>query len=188
MAEYRTHSDEELLRRARRDPDAFCAFYDRHVRRLFGWLSGETLDAAVAAELTAETFAQALRSMSRFRGDSTGSARAWLYRIARRLLVRHRTKGRLETRARHRLRMPTSYEEEFAAVEERVSSELLRELVAAEFTSLPGEQREAVRLRVIDELSYDEIGARLACTPGAARTRVSRALRILREHLSEEAI
>jgi DNA-directed RNA polymerase specialized sigma24 family protein len=53
-------TDEELLRQARRDADAFRVFYDRHAPRLLAWLRAETRDAWLAAELTAETFAQAL--------------------------------------------------------------------------------------------------------------------------------
>jgi RNA polymerase sigma factor (sigma-70 family) len=37
-------------------------------------------------------------------------------------------------------------------------------------------ERDAVRLRVVDELGYAEIAARLGCTEGAARTRVHRGL------------
>ena len=41
---------------------------------------------------------------------------------------------------------------------------------------LPADQRRALELRVVSELRYDEVAARLECTPVAARLRVSRAL------------
>lgn len=47
---------------------------------------------------------------------------------------------------------------------------------------LPAAQRRAVELRVLDELAYEEIGERLACSPLAARIRVSRGLAALRTH------
>ena len=186
MANYAGLSDEELLRRSGRDREAFLVFYGRHASVLFGWLTRETSNRVVAADLTAEAFAEALRSQRRFRGDSEGSARAWLYRIASRLLSRQRLHGRPETRARQRLGMPTSYEDVFVEVDERASAVATRERLRAGIAELPGDQRVAVGLRVLGGLSYGEIGASLACTPGAARTRVSRALRFLRDHLQEE--
>ena len=42
-------------------------------------------------------------------------------------------------------------------------------------------QREAVRLRVVDELEYDELAARLSISAQTARARVSRGLRALGE-------
>jgi len=46
------------------------------------FLARRTLDSAVAADLTAETFALALRSWSRLRGRSENEVRAWLYTVA----------------------------------------------------------------------------------------------------------
>jgi RNA polymerase sigma-70 factor (ECF subfamily) len=83
--------------------------------------------------------------------------------------------------------MPTVYEDPFEPVEGRLSVEPLRARLHAGIDGLPPAQRRALGLRVVEELSYAEVAARLACSPGAARTRVSRALRVLRDELREEA-
>lgn len=49
-------------------------------------------------------------------------------------------------------------------------------LARAGLASLSAAERDVVELRVIDELDYEEIGARLKITPAAARTRVHRGL------------
>ena len=49
--------------------------------------------------------------------------------------------------------------------------------------ALPAGQRDAVRARVLDERSYEEIAAAQAISPLAARQRVSRGLAALRAHL-----
>jgi len=49
--------------------------------------------------------------------------------------------------------------------------------------ALPAGQRAAVRARVLDERSYEEIAATQAISPLAARQRVSRGLAALRAHL-----
>ena len=180
--------DEELLGLARRgDPDAFCVFYDRHARALLSWLCREEGNTEVAADLTAETFAQGLRSLRRFRGEVPGSGRAWLYAIARHLLARHRDAGRRETEARRKLGIPiksSSYDaSDWAGGLDGAASEAC---IKTALEELPDEQRDAVRLRVIEELGYDEIAARLGCSSGAARTRVSRGLRTLHAQLQGE--
>ena len=179
--------DEELLNLARRgDPDAFCTFYDRHARALYSWLRRETGNAEAAADLTAETFAQGLRSLRRFRGEAPGSGRAWLYAIARHLLARCRDAGRRETEARRKLGIPIESSYDAVDYVGRLGGADSDACLTTALEALPDEQRAAVRLRVIEELGYDEIAARLGCTSGAARTRVSRGLRTLYAQLQGE--
>src|ERR671916_661359 len=60
MADGDPRSDDELVRSARSDPDAFALLYRRHVHALLGYFYRRTEDAELAADLTAETFAEAL--------------------------------------------------------------------------------------------------------------------------------
>jgi RNA polymerase sigma-70 factor, ECF subfamily len=52
------------------------------------------------------------------------------------------------------------------------------------FAHLPDTQQDAIRLRVLDDLGYDEAADRLDTTPQAVRARVSRGLSALRKHFS----
>jgi RNA polymerase sigma factor (sigma-70 family) len=175
-------TDSELLKAARRDPGAFCAFYDRHATRLHAWLLRETTDLDVATDLTAETFAQALRSLRRFRGDTPESGRAWLYAIARHLLARYQETARLEASARRRLGMPFQHDET-GDVDRRIDGGASRNGLVTAVSELPASQRQALGLRVVNELPYAEVANRLGCSPAAARIRVSRALRALNKRL-----
>ena len=60
--------------------------------------------------------------------------------------------------------------------------------LAAALERLPEHERHALELRVIDDLSYDQVAERLAIRPAAARLRVSRALRRLSLTASREDI
>jgi RNA polymerase sigma factor (sigma-70 family) len=148
------------------DRDDVLRLYDAEAPRLRGWLRKETGDREVAMDLTAETFAQALVSMRRYRG---GGETAWLYGIARHLLSQYRRRAQVEDRARRRLAMP-----------ERIWSDDDEGDRAVDLRELPEHERAALELHVVDELSYAEVAGRLAITPGAARMRVYRALRRLR--------
>jgi len=81
-------------------------------------------------------------------------------------------------RARERLRLPIELAEDeaYAAVDERLSVD---ERIADALDALPAHEREAVDLRVLRELPYDDVARTLHIRPAAARLRVSRALRRL---------
>lgn len=169
-------SDPELIRAAASDAAAFGALYERHALSVYTWCH-RRLEWA-ASDLTAETFAQAWLSRDRFRDERGGSALPWLLGIARNVLRETIRFDRVETRARERLGLPLDLaaEEGYAAVEDRLSP---RTALAAAFERLPEHEREALELRVMGELPYDQVAERLAIRPAAARLRVSRALRRL---------
>jgi RNA polymerase sigma factor (sigma-70 family) len=170
-------SDAGLLQAARRgDSSAFGELYRRHAGHVHGYLDRRL--SAAAADLTAETFAQAWVSRRRFRDEHDGSALPWLLGIARNCLRESIRRDRVETRARERLGLPVTLAEDdgYEAVVRRLSPEVgLRRAVER----LPEHERRALELRVIDELPYREVARTLAIRPAAARLRVSRALRRL---------
>lgn len=174
-------SDAQLLRAARKDPDAFTTFYRLHADWMYRWFLGHVADPTLAADLTAETFAQALVALPRFRGTDDGSGTAWLFGIARNLLRRSYERRRVESMARARLGMPIREfdADELEAVDARLDAHALRKELDEALGSLPPELREAVELRVVDGLSYDEIALAVSVSEQNARQRVSRALRAL---------
>src|SRR6186713_1781004 len=96
-------NDAALLDRARKDPQAFHEFYRRHCVAIDAWLRKETRNPDVAAELTAETFAQAWFGLKRFRGTKEEDGRRWLFGIARNLSRQYFRSNRVEESARRRL-------------------------------------------------------------------------------------
>ncbi|HEY8582080.1 MAG TPA: RNA polymerase sigma factor [Capillimicrobium sp.] len=172
----REPTDAQLLRAAQDDAAAFAQLYRRHARRVHAWFDRRL--AWAAADLTAETFARAWSARGAFRDDHDGWALPWLLGIAHNVLRESARRDRVETRARERLGLPLDLAEEdgYRAVEERLSP---RTALAAALDELPDHEREAVELRVIAELPYDDVAQRLEIRPAAARLRVSRALRRL---------
>jgi RNA polymerase sigma-70 factor (ECF subfamily) len=168
-------TDAELIRRAA-DPAAFGELYRRHAPAVYAWCR-RRLDWA-AADLTAETFAQAWLSRRRFRDERDGSALPWLLGIAQNVLRESARRDRIETRARAKLGLPLELaaEDGYADVEARLSP---RAALTEALGQLPAHERQALELRVVDELPYSVVADRLAIRPAAARLRVSRALRRL---------
>lgn len=178
-------NDAELLRRARRDPWAFSELYRRHVGEVHAWLSRRL--AWAASDLTAETFARAFLSIERFHDDHDGVALPWLLGIARNVLADTVRRDRIETRARERLGLPLDLatDDGFTEVEERLSPRVALE---RHLDALPATEREALELRVVGEMPYRELAARLDIAPTAARARVSRALRRLSHTIPQEEL
>lgn len=95
-------NDETLLSATRRDGDAFAEFYDRYETAIIGFMLRRTGDAEVAVDLASEVFAAALAAADRYRPEGS-SAAAWLFTIARNVLLNSLRHGRVEARARLRI-------------------------------------------------------------------------------------
>jgi len=142
-----------------------------------------------AEDVVQDTFLRAYRGLERFRGES--SLKTWLFAIAlNRARARHGTLARIrgvfsQTRAGEgdefaELDPPDSAAspEEATLLKERRSR--LREAVRA----LPDEFREAVILRDLEGLSYEEVAQVLAVPVGTVRSRLARGRAQLKEKLS----
>jgi RNA polymerase sigma-70 factor (ECF subfamily) len=175
-------SDNELLaeHRAQHAGPAFAAFYARHERAVLAYFRRRAL-APDAADLTAETFAQALLSRRRFVPRSETAAVAWLFGIAAHVHARSVRRDRIEDRARRRIGAPplTLTDAQLAAIDETAEDGV----VLAALQALPPDQRDAVRARVLDDQAYPDVAAQLDVSETVARKRVSRGLATLRRRL-----
>lgn len=179
-------SDAELIVASGTDPRAFRELYDRWAEPLLQYFVRRVFDAEIAADLTAETFAVAYERRHRFR-DVGRPGGAWLYGIAGKELSHFFRRHEVELRAARRLGLerPALDEESEAQIGALVEGAEYRTRLNEVLGRLPEGLRQAVELRVIDELGYDEIAARLECKPAAARTRVHRGLARLNKLMEE---
>ena len=95
-------TDAELLIASRDDARAFRELYDRWAERLLAYFYRRVLDAEVAGDLLAETFAVAFERRRRFR-DVGAPGAAWLYGIAAKELAHWFRRQEVERRAIRRL-------------------------------------------------------------------------------------
>ena len=187
MLEERT--DSELLIASRKEPEAFTELYRRHAEDLLRYFVRRTLDPETAAELTAETFAEAFASRANYRDQGVNGV-AWLYGIARHRLGRYFRTGRVEAAARRKLGMPERElpPEDYERIEDLIDFAPIREALVEALDTLSDDQREAMRLRVIEGLGYAEVAELLKCSEQNARQRVSRALRKIALLLQERGM
>jgi RNA polymerase sigma factor (sigma-70 family) len=175
--------DDELLALTPKQPAAFAVFYRRHERPILAYLRHRSGDAELAADLTAETFATALVGAARFRPGGEPAA-AWLFGIARNKWLHARRRGQVEDRARRRLRMePLVLDDDDLVRIDRLAG---TEWAGALLADLPDDQAEAVRQRVVEDRSYEQIAAAMSCSKSVARKRVSRGLASMRAAIGEK--
>jgi len=165
------HSDPELLALSLRGREEhFAELYRRRQGGVYRFALQMSGCAAMAEDVTQETFLTLLQSGSKFDG-ARGSVAAFLYGIARNLV-------------RRRLDRDRRYEpEEDSAADGDLLDDLTRtesiERVRQAVLSLPPVYREVVVLCDLQETSYEDAASALACPIGTVRSRLSRARQML---------
>lgn len=162
-------------------PASFEELYAQHQRGLVGFFMRRTFDAEASVDLVGETFAQAFSGRRRFRGASEEEAGAYLYGIARNLLADYFRRGRVErtTLARLGVPRPELDEDSLERIEHLAGVAPMRAIVREQLEILSAAHREALQLRIVDELTYPEVAERMGVSEQTARARVSRALKAL---------
>jgi RNA polymerase sigma factor (sigma-70 family) len=169
-------------------PDDFTDLYRRHAQPLLLYFQRRVHEPELAADLLAETFELAVRGGAAFRGSSEAERSGWLWSIARNVLAeqtRRSESERARAKRMERARITLS-DREIERIEELAGLAELRAAVARRLSELGEEQREAVRLRVLEDVSYEEIARRMNTSANVSRARVSRALRALNLALRDE--
>jgi RNA polymerase sigma-70 factor, ECF subfamily len=158
--------DLRLVERARAgDERAFGELVDRYGGAVISLCYASTIDAAEAEDLAQEVFVAAWRGLARFRGDAAFST--WLFALARNACI---------DQARRRSVRPqlTEAREPAADPVDEAPRETARAIFAAA-AELSVPLRQALLLRDVQGLSYEEI-ARLQGVPvGTVRSRLAAA-------------
>lgn len=161
--------------------------YDENAEDLLRFFARRTVDSQVAFDLVSETFAEAIASRGKFRGDTFEDGRRWLFGIARNLLNNYFRRGQVEQRAMQQLQFePVDVGDEDATeIAELAHLAELRGAVEHALGSLKPEYRDAVRARILDQRSYSDIATELGTTEDVVRARVSRGLKKLKKELAQ---
>lgn len=153
--------------------------YREHANTVYKFLMSRCQDAAIAEELTQETFYQAVRSIERFDGSCKVSV--WLCQIAKHLWYQHLQKNKRETPVEDAAMDQTvsSVEEKLLAREDHL--DLLKQI-----HRLPDTAREVVYLRAFGGLSFREIGDVLGKSENWARVTFYRSKERLKGEFEHE--
>lgn len=179
MSEENPGVDEQLVERAqagdRRAFELLVRKYQYKIVQLVGRLVGD----ADAPDVAQETFIKAWRALNGFRGQS--AFYTWLYRIGI-----NTAKNHLVARGRRPSNQDIDVEdaEQFGHTEQMsdvdtpealLLSDEIRQKVSETIAGLPPDLRQAITLRELEGLSYEEIAEAMNCPIGTVRSRIFRA-------------
>jgi RNA polymerase sigma-70 factor (ECF subfamily) len=172
---------------AREDPSTFAEVYVEYHEQVLRFFARRTFDPETAFDLMAETFAELFAHIDGFRGETEEQGRAWMWTVARHQLYRWRERGIVERRSLERLGVPvaTMGQVEYERIEDLADLQRVRPQLEQALDKLGSEQREALRLRVLEHREYDDIAQQCGASPQVIRARVSRGLRQLAKSLAE---
>jgi RNA polymerase sigma-70 factor (ECF subfamily) len=186
MADDELRDETALIQAAQRDLAAFGPLYGRYLDRIYTYLRARTGRARAedAADLTQQVFLRALDALPRYQVRDGVSVAAWLFRIAHNAAIDWQ---RREGRAIPWEAVP---EEQHPAAPDTADGEALRHDEIAQLhrllATLDDVTREALTLRFGAQLTLTEIGAVLGIGEEAARKRISRGLRTLKERSHDD--
>lgn len=154
--------------------NCLMAAWSRNEGELRAWLRKRLGDPHDAEDLLQDIFIKALRHERTF--CELGNARAWLFEVARNALA-----DRLRV-TRTTIELPDEIE---AETDERVPVDTLAQCLPRALAELPQEDRDAIQLCDLEGMGQADYARRAGLTLPAAKSRVQRARKKLRAHLTQ---
>ncbi len=155
------------------DTDAFAELVRAHGPSLLGHAIRKLGDRAAAEDAVQETFVRAFRALPRFDGDYRVGP--WLHRILANVCADEGNRRRREAEKFDRFAADPFAADLAPGVEDELGLDLDDKALSDALASLPPTYREALNLRFVQELPYDEVARIAGVSEENARARVSRA-------------
>ena len=185
-------SDEAIVKRVQQgDLNAYNILVIKYQHKVAQILSKFLDNTADVNDVAQEAFIKAYKAINSFRGES--SFYTWLYRI-----VVNAAKTYLESSNKHKGHIDVD-SEEFSSIDENgvltnkdtpdriIESQELQQVILSALNDLPHELRQALTMREIDGMSYDDMSVALDIPIGTVRSRIFRARQLIEERMSKFA-
>jgi RNA polymerase sigma-70 factor (ECF subfamily) len=177
-------NDQLLVDRARLgDRHAFDLLVLKYQSRLLSLVNRLVSNQSDVLDVLQDTFVKAYRSLHTFRGES--AFYTWLYRIAVNTAKNHlasKLKESKDVSVDDDATGELSVLQDFSAPDEEAGAEELQRAILHAIEQLPDDLKQALTLRELEGMSYDEIALAMNCPIGTVRSRIFRA----RDHVVQE--
>ncbi len=176
--------DQALVERVQRgDKHAFDVLVRKYQYRIIKLVSRFVRNSDEVQDITQEAFIKAYRAIGGFRGEA--AFYTWLYRIAI-----NTAKNYLVSNDRKMLDQALDADDaeqfdsgdwlrEFATPERELLATELKQVIFSTIAKLPEELKEAITVREMENLSYEEIAQVMDCPIGTVRSRIFRAREVI---------
>jgi RNA polymerase sigma-70 factor (ECF subfamily) len=171
--------DSELVARAKEgETQAYGILYERHVVLIYRYIRSKVNDNQTAEDLCEKTFLRAFERIAQYRERGKPYS-AYLYRIARNIVVDHYRKVKPEVQLHEDAILDqggAGLEDQIVALEEAKTLLQCLELLSDKY-------QEVIRLRIIMEMPTESAAKWMGKSEGATRVLLHRALKALRREL-----
>ena len=193
MQNHTTLTDEQLVSAyAAGDNNAFDQLLKRHKARLFNFILSMVKDSDLADDIFQETFVKAIVTIRQGRYNDQGKFIAWIYRIARNLIIdsyrQDKVENQLSTDDENGVNLLNRSEFSEGTVEDTLIGMQIEEDLRALVTELPESQRQVVDMRFYQNLSFKEIAALTCVSINTALGRMRYAILNLRRMARERSV
>jgi RNA polymerase sigma-70 factor (ECF subfamily) len=188
LADMDLSEEEELVKRAQKDPDAFAKLYDQYYPRIFGYVLRRSANLEAAQDITSETFLKALGKLWQFQWRNV-SFSSWLYKIATNEINQYFRKAEykksvsleeLQERG-FELLSPHDPENELIEAQEKLKQHQDFLEIQKKITKLPAKYQEVIALRFFEKQQIGKIAEILGKKEGTIKSLLHRAVEKLRE-------
>lgn len=162
------------------DKDAYGAIYNLYYKQIYRYCFFNLRDSAQAQDIVQETFLKVWKSIGSFSLDNGGTIQAFLYRIARNLII-DQSRRRKDAKLEDFEHLGTNDH-----VEEGVDRDSEKEKLRQALSQLADKDRQIVILRYFEEMSFAEISKVIKIREGALRVRIHRILDKLKDLIGEK--
>ncbi|RUO22520.1 RNA polymerase sigma factor RpoE [Aliidiomarina shirensis] len=172
--------DQQLVERVQRgDQRAFDVLVKKYQHKIISLVSRYVKHPGDVPDVAQEAFIKAYRALPNFRGES--AFYTWLYRIAvntakNYLVARGRKPPSSDVDAQDAEFLDAGHGlRDIASPERMLLSDELKRTVMAAIDALPDDLKQAITLRELDGMGYEEIAITMDCPIGTVRSRIFRA-------------
>ncbi len=184
--------DAPLIERVKQgDVKAFEMLVVKYQRRVERLVARMVRDVDIVQDITQETFIRAYRAIPQFRGES--AFYTWLYRIAVNTAKKALLQLKRDPLVTESARLSRDEDDETSRVENELTdgetpdavlaSKQVARAVNLAVEALSEDLRQAITLREIEGLSYEEIAEMMNCPIGTVRSRIFRAREAIAQRL-----
>jgi len=180
--------ERELVKQARKDPEAFAKLYDQYYPKIFGYALRRTANLEVAQDITSETFFKALKKLWQFRWRNVTFS-SWLYKIATNEVKQYFRKAEykksvsLEELQEQGFEPISPYDPESELIEAQEKLKQYQDFleIQEKIARLPVKYQEVVALRFFEKKQINEIAEILGKKEGTIKSLLHRAVEKLKE-------
>lgn len=166
-----------VIRAAATDSDAFSRLYQHYLQPTYAFIAFRVKSGAEAEDLTSELWIKVLDSLSSLKDPRPEVFRAWLFMMARRLVIDHYRKSKPTVSLNEELEIPKEAEFNSFLLEEVYVHDLVR--------SLPHQQAEVVSLKYFSGFRNKEIAKLLDLSEKTVASHLSRGLQTLKRGMRQ---